>query len=77
MLWCLLRPPHNAMPNGPFHTLAVLAALSLLPVSALAKRVPQRIDQSHWVHAKHKALEPVPVKSRHAKAEPKPHEKTR
>jgi hypothetical protein len=62
------------MPNGPFHTLAVLAALSLLPVSVLAKRVPQHVDQSHWVHAKHR-VEPVPVKSRHAKPEPKPHEK--
>lgn len=62
------------MPNGPFHTLAVLAALSLLPVSVLAKRVPQHVDQSHWVHAKHRVLEPVPVKGRRAKPEPK-HEK--
>jgi hypothetical protein len=75
MLWCLSRPSHNHMPNGPFPTLAVLAALSLLPVSALARRLPQHVDQSHWVHAKHRVIEPVPVKSRRAKPEPKPHEK--
>ena len=62
------------MPNSPFPTLAVLAALFLLPVSVLAKRVPQHVDPSHWTRAKHR-VEPVPVKSRHAKPGPKPHEK--
>ena len=61
------------MPNGHLSTLAVLAALSLLPVSVLAKRVPQHVDPSHWTRAKHR-VEPVPVGSRHAKPEPKPHE---
>lgn len=59
------------MPNGPFHTLAVLAALSLLPVSVLAKRVPQHVDHAHWVRDHHK-VEVVPLRSRHAKPE---HEK--
>ncbi|WP_089835663.1 DUF5715 family protein [Granulicella pectinivorans] len=66
--------PTTKMPNGPLHTLAVIAALSLLPASVAAKRLPQHVDQSHWVRAKHRVIEPVPVKSRHARPEPKPHD---
>jgi hypothetical protein len=63
------------MPNGPLHTLAVIAALSLVPVSVAAKRVPQRPEQSHWVHDKHRVVEPVHARSRREKHEPKAHEK--